>query len=381
MTKQLKQQLTLLHPKPLTPRVAIILPSLLPLGGVERVVLTQTSEFLRRGIQVDLVLIDERRSLNGFVPEGACVFNLRVSKLRNSVGPLMRYLKAERPAGVHVLMWPLTSLAVIAQKLSGVSSRLIVSDHSLLSIQYASWGILHRLVMRASLATTYRASSARVAVSNAVAEDLAKLSGLERERFTVIYNSALISTDQGYTTGAAEVAWRGWRGKRILSVGRLKASKNFALLIGSFRRLLSRMDARLMILGTGELAEDLASHIAALGLTGKVILPGHVADPVPFYLSADLFVLSSNYEGFGNVIVEALACGLPVVSTDCPGGPREILDYGRYGHLVPVGDEVALEAAIAASLSSAKDSTKLKSRAAEFSPEISAQQYLDLLLP
>ncbi|MCB1696308.1 MAG: glycosyltransferase [Pseudomonadales bacterium] len=381
MTKQLKQQLTLLHPKPLTPRVAIILPSLLPLGGVERVVLTQTSEFLRRGIQVDLVLIDERRSLNGFVPEGARVFNLRVSKLRNSVGPLMRYLKAERPAGVHVLMWPLTSLAVIAQKLSGVSSRLIVSDHSLLSIQYASWGILHRLVMRASLATTYRASSARVAVSNAVAEDLAKLSGLERERFTVIYNSALISTDQGYTTGAAEVAWRGWRGKRILSVGRLKASKNFALLIGSFRRLLSRMDARLMILGTGELAEDLASHIAALGLTGKVILPGHVADPVPFYLSADLFVLSSNYEGFGNVIVEALACGLPVVSTDCPGGPREILDYGRYGHLVPVGDEVALEAAIAASLSSAKDSTKLKSRAAEFSPEISAQQYLDLLLP
>ena len=220
-----------------------------------------------------------------------------------------------------------------------------------------------------------------MAVSNAVAEDLAKLSGLERERFTVIYNSALISTDQGYTTGAAEVAWRGWRGKRILSVGRLKASKNFALLIGSFRRLLSRMDARLMILGTGELAEDLASHIAALGLTGKVILPGHVADPVPFYLSADLFVLSSNYEGFGNVIVEALACGLPVVSTDCPGGPREILDYGRYGHLVPVGDEVALEAAIAASLSSAKDSTKLKSRAAEFSPEISAQQYLDLLLP
>ena len=381
MTKQLKQQLTLLHPKPLTPRVAIILPSLLPLGGVERVVLTQTSEFLRRGIQVDLVLIDERRSLNGFVPEGARVFNLRVSKLRNSVGPLMRYLKAERPAGVHVLMWPLTSLAVIAQKLSGVSSRLIVSDHSLLSIQYASWGILHRLVMRASLATTYRASSARVGVSNAVAEDLAKLSGLERERFTVIYNSALISTDQGYTTGAAEVAWRGWRGKRILSVGRLKASKNFALLIGSFRRLLSRMDARLMILGTGELAEDLASHIAALGLTGKVILPGHVADPVPFYLSADLFVLSSNYEGFGNVIVEALACGLPVVSTDCPGGPREILDYGRYGHLVPVGDEVALEAAIAASLSSAKDSTKLKSRAAEFSPEISAQQYLDLLLP
>ena len=147
MTKQLKQQLTLLHPKPLTPRVAIILPSLLPLGGVERVVLTQTSEFLRRGIQVDLVLIDERRSLNGFVPEGARVFNLRVSKLRNSVGPLMRYLKAERPAGVHVLMWPLTSLAVIAQKLSGVSSRLIVSDHSLLSIQYASWGILHGLVM------------------------------------------------------------------------------------------------------------------------------------------------------------------------------------------------------------------------------------------
>ena len=110
-------------------------------------------------------------------------------------------------------------------------------------------------------------------------------------------------------------------------------------------------------------------------------MPGATIDPTPFYCSADLFVLSSNREGFGNVIIEALACGVPVVSTDCRSGPSEILANGRYGRLVPVGDEFALARAMVESLSARHDRQALKRRAADFAPELVAQQYLTLLFP
>ena len=96
-------------------------------------------------------------------------------------------------------------------------------------------------------------------------------------------------------------------------------------------------------------------------------------------MTSDLFALSSNYEGFGNVIVEAMACGTPIVATDCPSGPAEILEDGRYGRLVPVNDQVALAAAIHATLGEAIDREPLKRRAAAFSPAIAAKKYLKLL--
>src|SRR5262249_18705982 len=148
-----------------------------------------------------------------------------------------------------------------------------------------------------------------------------------------------------------------------------------------FKQLLATQDARLLILGTGDLAEQTASVARAEGIGDKVLMPGATRDPVPFYRSADLFVLSSDYEGFGNVIVEALACGLPVVSTDCRSGPAEILENGRYGRLVPVGDAQALARAMADALAAEHDREAFKRRAADFSPERAADQYLRLLFP
>ena len=103
------------------------------------------------------------------------------------------------------------------------------------------------------------------------------------------------------------------------------------------------------------------------------------SDPTPFYQTADIFVLSSDYEGFGNVIVEALACGTPVVSTDCPAGPREILNDGEFGTLVPVGDEAALAEGIMSTLRQKPDAEKLRGRARDFSPRKTALKYLELL--
>ena len=143
--------------------------------------------------------------------------------------------------------------------------------------------------------------------------------------------------------------------------------------------MLARPDARLVLLGQGQNEAMLRALADELGIADRVIFAGFHPDPSPFYATADLFVLSSDYEGFGNVIVEALSFGLPVVSTDCPSGPAEILGNGRWGRLVPVGDAAALAGAMREALASPVDREALKRRAADFSPEIAARKYLDLL--
>ncbi|AKS42756.1 Glycosyl transferase group 1 [Wenzhouxiangella marina] len=136
-----------------------------------------------------------------------------------------------------------------------------------------------------------------------------------------------------------------------------------------------------MLVGAGELEEHLRHLANDLGVAEQVVFAGFHDDPAPFYASADLFVLTSDREGFGNVIVEAMAQGTPVVCTDCPFGPAEILEGGRFGRLVPVGDEVALAEAMGDVLVNPPDSANLRRRAAEFAPDIAARKYLELLFP
>lgn len=364
-----------------TRRIAFVLPCLLPFGGVERLLVSQAEQLIGLGFGVDFVFVSESKDLSGALPSQARVFNLDVSRIRDALIPLVRYLRAEAPDAVHAAMWPMSSAVVLAAKLARSRARVIVSDHNPLSIQYSHLGPLRRWMQRASLALTYRLADARVVVSSAVADDLAGLSGIDRDRFTVIHNPISIDIDDTDDQSSAEAAWNGWAGKRILTVGRLKTQKNHRLLIRAFRRLLEQQDARLMILGVGELSEATAEAVREAGLDGKVVMPGQVENPAPYYRSADLFVLSSDYEGFGNVLVEALACGLPVVSTNCPGGPAEILQDGLHGRLVTVGDEVGLAVAMGDALAASHDTEALKRRADDFSPAIALDRYLRLMFP
>nr|WP_281502150.1 glycosyltransferase [Alcanivorax sp. S6407] len=166
---------------------------------------------------------------------------------------------------------------------------------------------------------------------------------------------------------------------RLLAVGSLKLAKDYPALLHSMKKLVhSGSDVSLLILGSGALQPQLEELCQVLGIENHVHFGGFVSDPAPFYRRADLFVLSSAWEGFGNVIVEALAVGTPVVSTDCKSGPAEILENGKYGKLVPVGDPAALANAIEESLSEPFDPEKLKARAKDFSPDVIAKKYLDL---
>lgn len=362
----------------LVARIAILLPDLRP-GGAEWLHLKLANAWVRAGIGVDFVLQQARGDLLQNVPKGVRVVGLGACRLRNLLSPLRAYLRRERPQALLAAMWPLTAIAPIAARSARYNGRVIISEHAPQSLSYADRGAFHNTLMKTTMWIGYRLADARVGVSSGVADDMARLSGMDRARFSVIYNPAATGqvVETGYTVPLALV---GRTAPILLAVGTLKAVKRHDLLIRAFAKL-SRTDAMLCILGEGQERAGLEMLIDLLGLQDRVLLAGYQADLAPWYGHADLFVLSSDHEGFGNVIVEALEHGLPVVSTNCPSGPGEILDNGKYGTLVPAGDIDALAHAMEEALSREHDYEALKRRAQYFSVDKAAGSYLDLLLP
>lgn len=361
-------------------RLALLLPNLGG-GGAERVAVVLCRRFVELGHQVDVVLLQAQGELLPLLPEDADVVDLGARRIRQGIAPLRRYLQAAQPDVVLASLWPLTVVAMLADRLAGGRcGRVVVSDHSILSASPQAAGWRKRLAVRMSIGIAYRFARARLAVSQGVADDIATLGRLDRSTMTVIGNPIAPRVEPA-VGDAKSAVWPAALGKRILSVGALKAVKDQAMLIHAFARLRTRIEATLVILGEGSLRPSLERLIAELDLRGCVSLPGFAIDPSPWYAGADLFVLSSRNEGFGNVIVEALQHGTPVVSTDCRSGPREILDGGKHGRLVPVGDADALAAAMVETLEQPVDRDALRRRAADFSADAIAQRYLDVLFP
>jgi glycosyltransferase involved in cell wall biosynthesis len=360
-------------------RISILLPDL-RYGGVERVRVKLAYEFKKLGHDVEFVLMQKRGELLQEVVASFKIVDLNVTRVRNMPHALIRYLNNNCPDSLLVAMWPITTMAAICAKLSKCDCHVLLSEHCQLSSQYRVKGILHWITMRASMAVGYRLAHARVGVSSGVAADSSKLAYMKANGFQVIYNPLLYENKIVDTSNVdAHNTWGVNRGARILTVGRFKSQKNQTLLINAFAKIKSISNAKLMLIGNGNDADKLQELVAKLGISDQVEFLGYQNDPTPFYATADLFVLSSDYEGFANVIVEALSFGLPVVSTDCPSGPSEILENGRYGRLVPVGDVDALAQAIEETLNTPVDKEALIRRAADFSPEIAARKYLDLL--
>lgn len=356
-------------------RLAFVLPNLGG-GGAERVALTLIQGFLDRGHEVDLVVMDARGELHDLVPKSVEVFDLKAKQVRGALLPIIRYLRKRRPKALHASLWPLTIIAILAGVLSRSKTRIVVSDHTILSAHY---GASQRTIiaLKATARLFYPLAGARVCVSEAVAEDLSRVSGLSRELFTIIYNPVVQMPLLPASSDVADQIWPTTK-HRVLAVGSLKDEKNHALLLRSFALLDPDLGASLVILGEGPLREALERLAKELGIADRVVLPGFRTDPRPFYGSADLFVLSSHAEGFGNVLVESLAAGLPVISTDC-GGPREILAGGRHGRLVPVGDSGALASAMKQALGDTHDPEAARARARSFEPSGVTEQYLAVM--
>jgi glycosyltransferase involved in cell wall biosynthesis len=226
----------------------------------------------------------------------------------------------------------------------------------------------------------YPRADAIIANCNGVADDVARLTGLSREHITTIYDPVVTPDLQEKMRAALDHPWFAPGSPPVLlAVGRLTAQKDFPTLLRAFARVRRVRPARLVILGEGRERTRLEALVRELGVAADVALPGFVINPLPYMKRAAALVLSSVYEGLPCVLIEAMACGCPVVSTDCPSGPAEILERGRYGALVPVGDVEAMAKAIHAALDGSHDAERLKTRAAEFSLERAAERYLTVL--
>lgn len=360
--------------------ISIALPDLC-FGGAERVAVTLANSFAKRGYAVDMVLLAATGEFLADLRPEIRVVDLQVKRLRWALLPLVRYLRQTRPAAVLACMWPLTIIALWARTLSWVATRVVVAEHTtwsrseLLKRRTVGWQV------RTSMHHVFPQADGIVAVSQGAADDLASFANLDRNAITVIYNPVVGDEKPAASEPLTPAGW--WIGshRRVLAVGTLSTAKDFATLLAAFARMRQRVDARLLILGDGACRPALVAQVRQLGLESSVYMPGFVNDPSPYYQHADLHVLSSTCEGLPNVLIEALAAGTPVVSTDCPSGPREILCDGKFGRLVPVGDAAALVEAMAEALAAPHDTAALKARAQDFSIDKAVDRYEELMFP
>lgn len=360
-------------------RLALFVPSMRA-GGAERVTLILAREIASRGHAVDLLLAQAEGPHLAEVHESVRVVDLKASRVMTSLPAVVRYLRQERPQALLSMMVHTNIVTLWACRLAGVSTRTVVSERVTLS-----WRTEHAKSKRGWLwpwliRRFYSWADDIVAVANGVADDLVKVAGVPRADVRTIYNPIVRPELLEKARASLDHPWfKPGQPSVVLAAGRLTEQKGFTTLIQAFARARQSHPARLLILGEGEQRAVLETLVRELGLDDDVSLPGFEANPYPYMARAAVFVLSSRWEGLPGVLIEALACGAPLIATDCPSGPREILKDGEYGQLVPVGDIAAIAQAIELALDGKIPPPPEESRR-PFELENVVNQYMEVLL-
>lgn len=312
-------------------------------GGAERVMAILANECSARGLGVDMVLVQRTGQYLQNLSPSVNVLDLGASRAVGALPALVRYLRRANPKAILATQTHVNLVCLLAHTIARARGKLVLREANTLSRASKGSRRLKDRVLPSLAGLLYRRADHIVAVSHGVAEDLRLYSQLDLDKISVIYNPLLTPDIPELAKQEPSHSWLREKSLPvILGIGRLTPQKNFALLIQAFGRLHRRLDARLVILGEGEDRASLEASVEGLGLSESVSMPGFVDNPFAYLSRADAFVLSSSWEGLPGVLIQALAVGIPVVSTDCPSGPKEILDGGAIGRLVPMGDAEAL---------------------------------------
>ncbi|HAZ41706.1 MAG TPA: glycosyl transferase [Methylococcaceae bacterium] len=350
-------------------------------GGVERVTLNLLQGLSQEpDVRIDLLLVVARRGTPPVIPwPNIRVINLGVRHSQMAIPALIRYLRSEQPDVLMVAKDRAIRTAIVAHAIARVKTRLVGQLHMNMQGFLKSKSGWTRWTRLAPMRWLFPSLNKIIGVSEGVVEDTIEITGMPRQRVIAIRNPVITPE---LAVMAQEDPAHPWFKEAIpvvLGAGRLTPEKDFPTLIRAFARLREQRAARLMILGEGPLEASLRELTRTLGIEADVDFPGFTPNPFAYMQRAALFVMSSAWEGSGNVLVEALALGTPSVSTDCPFGPRETLADGRYGSLVPVGDDAALAMAMASTLADPLPAETLKEAVREFEMGFSARRYLDVL--
>jgi glycosyltransferase involved in cell wall biosynthesis len=331
-------------------RLAFFLPSLGG-GGAERTMLNLAEGFAQRGFQTDLVLAKADGPYLSLVPSTVRVIDLKGPGVLAALRPLRTYLTLERPTALLSALNHANLVALTAAHLCSAKPRTLISIQSNLSKEMEFRTGLKEGAIPLLLGRLHHWADGIVAVSEGVADDLARKTGIPRNRIDVIHNPVITPAVMQAALVAPLHPWFHDAGRPIiLGVGRLTIQKNFPDLVDAFALVRRKQPARLVIVGEGPERSTIQEHIRRHGLEDCVALPGFVENPYSCMARAAVFALSSRWEGLPTVLIESLALGTPVVSTDCPNGPREILKDGALGRLVPTCNVPALAEALDHSL-------------------------------
>jgi len=344
-------------------------------GGIERKMLVLCREFLAQGIQVEVIL-----ARGGQIPypeqfpREVKIVDLKSGSKLSSIIKLVKHLRRTKPQVLLTAKDHAAKTAVLASRLSRTHIPVFHKATNTLSLT------LRRPLKRYFARLLYPWANKIIANSNGVKEDLVTNFNINPDDIEVIYNPVITSDIPQRLDKVPRHAWLAEKDVPvILGVGRLTYSKDFITLLEAFGQVRKYRPCRLIILGEGPERTHIESKRKELGLEDEVALPGYVADPLPWMAHSDVFVLSSRYEGLSNVLIEAIAAGTPVVSTDCPSGSAEILQHGRLGPLVPVGDAQSMANAISKVLANPPSENILREGLERFRSDIVAKQYLQVM--
>lgn len=344
-------------------------------GGIERKIVILCREFLALGVQPELILTRGGQvPYPDELPAGVQVVDLHSGGKLHTIPRLIRHLRHSRPDALLTAKDHSAKVAVIARRLGRLEMPVFVKVTNTLS------QTLRRPLKRHFARLLYPGADGIIAISRGVRDDLIANFKLPQDLVKVIYNPTVTPDIADRARLPVDHPWLAPGAPPvIIGAGRLTPQKDFPFLVRAFATLRRRRSCRLLILGEGPERSTIEAAARDMGVAAEVDLPGFVPDPVPWMARAGAFVLSSRYEGLGNVLIEALAAGAPVVATDCPSGPAEILDHGRYGPLVPVGEVPALADAIDSVIASPPAPELIKQALARFRSDMVARQYLELM--
>ncbi len=357
-------------------KVALCVPNLVG-GGAERSTVQIANGLQKRGYRVDLVLLYRKGPYLDEVSQGVRIVDLGVSRARYAILPLARYIEREQPdLAISIL---LNFLLVISNGIASKKTKIILSERSTFSAMRGAAKTLSGKLSFSLACFVYRRADGVVAVSRASANDLLALGMVDRAQMHVIYNPVISDRVIAMQEEEPAVGWlREKETSVVLTAGRLSPEKDHASLIRAFAAL-KDTTARLVILGEGSERSSVEALIREFDLDNRVALPGFVENPYACMAHADLFVLSSKFEGLPGVLIQAMSCGVTPVATDSPGGTAEILENGRWGYLVPVSDVDALCQGIEKGLQNPIDPVLLRARAEIFSEKASIDAYERLI--
>lgn len=351
-------------------------------GGVEKMLANLALGSQQLGVNVDMIVSDRQGPFIRTLPPSVRIIEIGAGSVKYSIQQLAAYLRQEKP---DVLLTGKPSddkIILQARKTAHSTARCFVGTGTAVSrqINERHFNPLRKKIKLLRKKYTYRAADGIIATSRWVAKDIATIADLPLDRISVIGNP--LYTPEMAVLGQQAVnhpAFLSGQFPIIVSAGRLSHEKDFATLLHAFKLVCENRPARLFILGDGPDKTQLVNLTQNLDIEQAVFFPGFVENPLAYFAKANVFVLSSLWEGFGNVLVEALAVGTSIVATDCPGGPRDILQQGRYGKLVPVGDSKRMAQAILDTLDEPLPRDQLIEAARAYSIDNISQRYLEIL--